>query len=133
MTENINKSFIKKHEVDIGTFYFYENFVVGKVKKGQDLNFDSGKSLYEYIGIYYKNTIPFVYISDRINSYSFKPTRLYGSEEYFPNLKGYAIVTYDAINTKVAKLEQTFTNIPTGVFNNLEDAIDWSEKILITT
>ncbi len=130
MIENINKSLYGKHTIDIGSFYFYKNFVIGKVKEGLDLNFESGKKLYELIKQYYKSSIPFVYISDRINSYSFKPTRIYGSQDYFPNLKGYAIVTYNSLNYKVAKLEETFTNMPTYIAENLDDAICWSEKLV---
>ncbi|MCK8522043.1 hypothetical protein M0D21_10720 [Aquimarina sp. D1M17] len=130
MIKNINTPLLNKHEIDIGWFYFYENFVIGNVNEGLDLNFDSGKKLYELIQFYYKDQIPFTYISQRINSYSFKPTRIYGAEDYFPNLKGYAIVIYDPVNYKVAKLEETFTAMPTYITNDLEDAIDWSNNII---
>ncbi|MEM9681528.1 MAG: hypothetical protein AAF901_14490, partial [Bacteroidota bacterium] len=73
---------------------------------------------------------PFTYISQRVNSYSFKPTRIYRVEEYFPNLQGDAIVIYDPVNYKVAKLEETFTSMPTYVTDDLEDAITWSNKII---
>ena len=130
MIENINTPLLNKHEIDIGWFYFYENFVVGNVNQGLDLNFDSGKKLYELIQHYYKGIKPFTYISQRVNSYSFKPTRIHGVEEHFPNLKGYAIVIYDPVNYKVAKLEETFTSMPTYVTDDLENAISWSNKIL---
>ncbi|GAA4270935.1 hypothetical protein U6A24_03460 [Aquimarina gracilis] len=129
MVSNINKSFIKKYEIEIGEFYFHKNYVIGEVYAGADLNFESGKKLYELIKIHYKDTIPYAYISNRINSYSFKPTRLYAMNDNFPNLKGYGIVTYDAVNYKVAELEETFTKIPTQVFKNLENATHWAEKI----
>ncbi|GAA4277801.1 hypothetical protein [Aquimarina mytili] len=129
MVKNFEGSLIQKHEIDIGMFYFYENFVVGEVNEGSDLNFESGKKLYQLIETYYKGTIPYTYISNRVNSYSFKPTRIHGSSEKFPNLKGYAIVTYDPVNHKIACLEKTFADIPTDVFNSLEDAITWSKKM----
>ncbi len=129
MVENFRRPLIQKHEIDIGMFYFYENFIVGEVNEGSDLNFESGKKLYELIEIYYKGIIPYVYISNRVNSYSFKPTRLHGSAQKFPNLKGYAIVTYNPVNRKIACLERTFADIPTDVFDTLEDAVLWSEKM----
>ncbi len=129
MVNSIHKSFIKKYKIDIGTFYFYKNYVVGEVLAGADLNFESGKELYQLMEIHYKKTIPYVYISNRVNSYCFKPTRLYAINDNFPNLKGYGIVIYDSVNEKIAKLEETFTDIPTLIFKNLEDAISWAEKI----
>ncbi len=130
MVKTINKTFIKKYKIDIGSFYFYEQYVVGEVEEGSDLNFESGKELYELIEKHYNNIVPYVYISNRVNSYSFKPTRHYRSARLFPNLKGYAIVTYDEVNTKIAQLEESFSEIPTCIFDNLNDAINWSGHII---
>ncbi len=129
VVNSVNKSFIEKYEIEIGTFYFYKNFVVGEVDSGADLNFESGKELYDLLEIHFKNTIPYVYISNRINSYSFKPTRLYNVDKNFPNLKGYGIVIYDPTNKTIAQLEETFTDMPTQIFDNLEDAICWAKRI----
>jgi len=89
----IHKKCIGTHQLDIGLFYFYENFVIGEVKEGQNIDFECAKGLYELVERYYKNTIPYVYISNRIHSYSFKPTGHYKSSGLFTNLKGYGIIT----------------------------------------
>ncbi|GAA4270936.1 hypothetical protein U6A24_03465 [Aquimarina gracilis] len=130
MSHKKNRILIEKHILDIGTFYFYENFIVGEIVEGVNLNFESGKELFKLAQANYKNDKPFVYISNRINSYSFIPTGHYKSVALFPNLKGYATVVYNDINYRIAELEQSFMNWPNGIFENLEDAIDWAEDIL---
>lgn len=126
----IHKKCIGTHQLDIGLFYFYENFVIGEVKEGQNIDFECAKGLYELVERYYKNTIPYVYISNRIHSYSFKPTGHYKSSGLFTNLKGYGIITYSPIGNNIAVLEQFFMNRPSAIFHNIEDAVKWAEQII---
>lgn len=130
MSHKINRRLIKKYSLDIGSFYFYKNFIIGEIIESVNLNFESGKKLFELAKIHYKDTIPFVYISNRINSYSFIPTGHYKTIELFPNLKGYAIVVYNDINYKIAELEQFYISWQSNIFTTLEDAIEWSENII---
>ncbi len=130
MIHKMSKKLIKKHQLDIGLFYFYENFIVAEIKENINLNFESGKELFQLAATYYKGITPYVYISNRINSYSVKPTEHYKLEDIFPNFKGYAIVTYDGISQKIAELEKLFTNRPTHVFNTLDNAIEWAEHLI---
>ncbi len=130
MYTKINQRLIKRHELDIGLFHFCKNFIVAEIKEGINLNFDSGKELFQLANTYYQGITPYVYISNRINSYSVKPTEHYKLENIFPNFKGYAIVTYDTVNYEVAKLEELFTNRPTGIFNTLNEAVDWAEDLI---
>ncbi|GAA4277800.1 hypothetical protein [Aquimarina mytili] len=130
MTPKTNRKPVKEYTLDIGVFYFYQNFVIGEIKEGLNLNFESGKELFNLTKTHYKNIIPFVYISNRVHSYSFIPTGHYKSSKLFPNLKGYAIVVYDNINLKIAELEQTFMSWPNQIFTNLDDAIDWAEELI---
>ncbi|AXT63328.1 hypothetical protein D1816_24290 [Aquimarina sp. AD10] len=131
MRRKTNKSLINEHTLDIGKFYFYENFIIAEIKENINLNFESGKQLFQLAQDYYKSTIPYVYISNRINSYSVKPTEHYKLENIFPNFKGYAIVTYDDISFEVANLEKLFTNRPTCIFKNLDSAIEWVDQIVL--
>ncbi len=131
MTQRINRVLIKKHNLDIGTAYFYENFVVTEMKEGIILNFEKAAKLFQLGKEYYGNKIPFVYISNRINSYSFEPTSHFKSGDLFPNLIGFAVVTYASIDSEIAELEQAFLKKPTNIFYNLDDAIDWVEQLII--
>lgn len=129
--KKINEKLIKKSEIDIGVVYFYKNYVITEINRGVILNFDKAAKLFQ-LGIeYYGTKVPFVYISNRIHSYSFEPTSHFKSTELFPNLKGYGVVIYDHLNSEVAKLEQAFINKPTAIFHNLEEAVLWAEELII--
>ena len=131
MLQNNNKDFIRKHELDIGSFYFYKNFLVSEMNEGASLNYDKATKLFLLAKEYYGNNIPFVYISNRKNSYSFEPTTHFKSAKLFPNLKGYGVVSYDSINNKIASLEQSFLNVPTKIFDNLEEAKLWIRELIL--
>ena len=130
MTWRIDRTLIKKHTLDIGLAYFYKNYVITEIKEGIVLNFEKAAKLFQLGKQYYGNKTPFVYISNRVNSYSFEPTAHFKSSDLFPNLKGVAVVTYDPVNKEVAELEQAFLNKPASIFYNLEDAINWTELLM---
>ncbi|MEW7292664.1 hypothetical protein [Aquimarina sp. 2304DJ70-9] len=130
MIQSSTKNLIKKHDLNIGSVSFYKNFVISEMKEGIIFDYDNATRLLELCNEYYGKKIPFIYISNRINSYSISPTGHFKSSKMFPNLKGYGVVSYNSINNGVAKLEQSFLNIPTNIFNNLEDAIRWTEEII---
>ncbi len=130
MTSKINKKLIKKYILDIGTIYFYENFVVTEIKEEITLTFEKAAPIFKLGKEYYGNKTPFVYISNRIHQYSFEPTAHYKSTKLFPNLKGYAVVTYGKISSEIANLEQSFLNVPTQIFHNLEEAIEWVDQLI---
>ena len=84
----LKETLIKKYDLDIGSFYFYRNFVIGEIKEGIITTHENSKELFKLGKEYYGLTTPFVYISNRVNSYSFDPTGHYKSMKIFPNLKG---------------------------------------------
>lgn len=131
MISKVNKELIAEHLLDIGTLYFYKNFVVTEIKEGMTLSFEKALPMFLLAKKYYGNKTPFVYISNRIYSYSFEPTAHYKSTKLFPNLVGFAVVSYGTISNKVAHLEQAFLNVPTEIFHNLEDAIEWVDQLII--
>ncbi|MEW7292665.1 hypothetical protein [Aquimarina sp. 2304DJ70-9] len=131
MTREINKKLIKKHVLDIGSVYFYENFVVTEINEGIVFNFEKATKLFQLGKHYYGNKTPFVYISNRINSYSFEPTAHMKSKELFPNLKGVAVVIHNPVSHKVAELEKAFLSKPSEIFYTLENAIEWVEKLIL--
>lgn len=131
MTSQLDRKLLKKHDLDVGTFYYYKNYMVAEVKEGIAFAFDNAKEMLSLAKTYYGNTTPFVYITNRINSYSFNPTDHFKTAQLFPNLKGYATVTYDPINSDIASLEQSFLKAPTRVFSTLDDAINWVEELIL--
>lgn len=131
MSSKINRTLIKKYILDVGDFYFYENYMVAEVKEGIAFSFENAAEMLKVAKMHYSNTTPFVYISNRTNSYSFNPTSHFKTAPMFPNLKGFASVTYDPINNEIAEMEQSFLNKPSRNFYNLEDAINWVEEMIL--
>lgn len=130
MNSRIDRTLLKKHVLEIGELYFYENYVVSEIKTGVAVSFESASELLRLTKIHFGNKTPFVYISNRKNSYSFNPTAHYKTVPSFPNLKGFASVVYDDMNEDIAELEKSFLNKPVSVFSNLEDAILWAETMI---
>ncbi|WP_027395519.1 hypothetical protein [Aquimarina latercula] len=130
MIHDFNKKLLHKHELAIGLFYFYKNHIISEVKEGVTLTFENCSELFEIIHSYYGTSTPFVYISNRKNSYSFVPTGHFKSSKLFPNFIGYGVVTYDAINTKVATLEQSFLENETKIFDDLNEALLWAQELI---
>jgi len=131
MTQASNKGLIKKHDLAVGMFYFYENYMVAEIKEGIAFTLENATEMLELAKAYYGNTTPFAYISNRINSYSFNPTAHFKTVAMFPNFVGYATVTYDDINHDIAQLEKSFMNRPAQNFRTLADAIDWVEQLIV--
>ncbi|WP_378176954.1 hypothetical protein [Aquimarina sp. SS2-1] len=131
MLQNSTHKLVRKHVLDIGTFYFYDNFLIAEMNEGVSIDFDKASKLFLLTKEHYGNNVPFVYITNRVNSYSFKPTTHFKSAKLFPNLKGYGAVIYDSINNKIASLEQSFLDVPTKIFDNLEDAVQWVDELIV--
>jgi len=109
--------------------YFYNNFVVVEVSEGVNLNFKSGFSLL-LKGLQIHGTRPFIYISNRINSYSLNPND-YKYLEKIPTLKGLAIVSNSKDLQLMAKMEsQFFVKKPFEMFDDIQNAHEWGEMVL---
>ncbi len=122
---------IGKHEINIGSIYFFDNYIISEVKEGATITFEGTQELYALTKKYYGNKTPFVYISNRINSYSFEPTAHIKSKPLFPNLKGIGVVIYDPLKNEIAQLEKRFLDhVESHIFYNLEEAIEWAKKII---
>ncbi len=127
MTQDSIEKLVKRHDLAVGTFYFYENYMVAEIKEGIALAYENATEMLGLAKEYFGNKTPFVYIINRINSYSFNPTAHFKTVALFPNIVGYATVTYDEINHDIAQLEESFMNRPTKKFRALEEAIEWGE------
>ena len=121
-------SILRTIELEFTHLEFHENFVVSWVKENVVL---SKKQVFDLIdacsGNYeHKN---FVYISNRIYNYNVDPT-VYLNLDKVKNLAGIAIVSDKISSLNMAQFEKNFSKIPFETFQELEDAINWTQKIL---
>ncbi len=117
-----------KLETDIGVVYFYGNIVVFEANEGVTLSYKTGFSVL-LKGLTIVGTKPFVYISNRTNSYSIKPMD-YKYLNKVPTLKCVGIVTYSEVGYSNAELESNFCKKPFQIFENLTEAVIWGKGFL---
>ncbi|AUC76316.1 hypothetical protein CW732_11825 [Olleya sp. Bg11-27] len=72
--------------------------------------------------------MPFVYITNRIHSYSVDPI-IYKDVSQIKTLQGFAVVSQTQ-SGKNAEIERLFLNKPFEIFTDIEDAKTWASKII---
>lgn len=118
----------KVMESEVGVFYFYGNIIVFEAYEGVVVSYKTGFSiLLKFLSIL--GTKPFVYISNRVNSYSINPVD-YKYVNNIPTLKSLGIVYYNEMGKANAELEEKFCKKPFQIFNNLTEAFIWAKNNL---
>lgn len=115
-------------ENDIANVYFYDNLVVVEVTEGMNITIKNGLSLLLKI-LSTLRTKPWVYISNRVNSYSVDPND-YKYLNKIPTLQGIAIVDIKESGKASAILEQSFSKKPLKIYDSMTDAVEWANTIL---
>jgi hypothetical protein len=128
-TDFLKKTYLTTHELAIGSFRFYEQVVVGRVREGMQISMDNVLPLLALSWEAYRDT-SVVYISDRKYSYSLDPTMYYEVQKLAPHITGYAWVVYNEINQKIAELETRFLQCPTAIHHTMDKALEWSVNLL---
>lgn len=118
----------KRLEIDIGTVYFYNGIVVFEAKEGVVLSYKTG--FYILLkGLNYLGAKPWVYISNRVHSYSLKPMD-YKYLNKVPTLRAIGVVNYSEVGHANAELEAKFCKKPFQMFDNLTEAAIWGKGYL---
>lgn len=113
---------------DLVRVYFYENVIIAEIKEGQNANYKTGfATLVEAVNVIKPK--PWVYISNRINNYSYDP----GGFKYLrlaPYIKGAAVVVPEGTNKTKEELGSKHFNKPFEVFNDINSAYEWALELL---
>lgn len=108
----------------------YEDFVINTMKEGITAVPNYHSLLKIAVNQFFANK-PFVYISNRINSYAIDPeilTKMCGIE----NLVGFGVVS-DAPQQKMqVQLEEMFFKKEIHLFSKMNDALIWKSKVIET-
>lgn len=132
MSEYYNEEeVVKMYDLAMGKVFFYQNYLVIEVAEGMSFNHESAKELSVLTNLHFENK-PFGYISNRIHSYSLDPMDYAKIREVFPNLKSFAIVTYNDLQKTSVRIEKIFFKGKINTFENLKDAINWVKNELIS-
>ena len=129
-TQTINSfSLLDEHRLEFGPIKFYENFLISELNEGEKIDFNKAKVISRLVNKHFNNK-PFAYISNRINSYAVVPTDYYKIHDVFPNLKAFATVIYSDTQKSIVNLENKFLQEKLKTFNNLDEAITWTQEEL---
>ncbi|TVZ51609.1 hypothetical protein [Dokdonia sp. Hel_I_53] len=123
---NIKHTLEDVYILDIGTFYFFEKFVISEFNEGVTVNWESVQEILTIAESHYGVDSKLFYISNRINSYSLYPQdwlKFFKVRNYIHAL---AIVTYRPIEKTNILLEKLFFKNNIKKFNSLTLAIDWA-------
>ena len=115
-------------ETSIGKVFIYKNIVIVEATEGVTINYKTAFSILVK-GLKLLGTRPWIYIANRVNSYSVQPTD-YKYLEKVPTLKGIAIVCYSSQARENAELERKFYKNPLDVFDSINEAYLWGKEIL---
>ncbi|WP_310991767.1 hypothetical protein [Aequorivita marina] len=115
-------------ETEIGTVYIYDNILIFEANEGIVLSYKTGFSIL-LKSLRILKTKPWIYISNRVNSYSFNTMDL-KYLNHVPTLKAIAVVNHSEYSKMNAELEDKFISKPFKTFYNVYDAADWGKAYL---
>lgn len=112
------------YDLEICEISIYDNYVVNQIKEGIHIEVPDIESLEILINKHIKNQ-PFIYISNRVHSYSFDPL-VHDCINKIQNLVTTIIVTNDKTKQGIVEFEKRFSNKEIMIYERLEDAISWT-------
>lgn len=124
------RELIVEHDLDIGKFSFYPNYIVSEFAEGVHVTKANALQPIQLAQKIYSDQRPFIYVSHRLHSYSMDPVGYGEVVAMFPNFRGFAIVSQNRYRRMLANLEKLFIKKPIAVFYTLEDAFVWAEELL---
>ena len=114
-----------------GNYYLFDTFVIAEMKEGIVFTWeDHAKQIVEELThLYDHNGENIVYISNRVHSYSTRPSdwiKFYRSDF---KLKAYGIISYSKKSLMTAVMEKIFMRNRFQSFTSLDEAIAWAKSL----
>ncbi|SEK23221.1 hypothetical protein SAMN04487910_0027 [Aquimarina amphilecti] len=118
----------KRYDLGFAVVEIREDYLKNTISEGFLVMPKHNKLLLEFVTKYFKDT-PFVYISNRINTYSVDPT-VYHRTTKIDTLAGIAVVSKNHRQKKLTELESKFFEKELEYFSKIDEALEWKNKIL---
>jgi len=112
-----------------GEIFVHDNYIIAVMKEGITVTPDLNDILFDIVTTYFHSK-PFVYITNRINSYAVDPA-VYVETAKIYNLIGFAIVSQNNLAFSNTDIEKLFFKKPFVHFDTLNEAIIWSENLVL--
>lgn len=113
---------------DFCDMHIYDNYLIVIMKEGIIIKPAHNQVLVNVVETYY-NYKRFVYISNRLHSYSVDPA-VYFETSKIENLAGFAVVSKDFKAKSNAEIEKLFLDKPFEIFSTIDDAVNWGISLL---
>ena len=118
----------KVYDLGFSHVEIYTNYLVNTIAEGFLVLPEHNDLLEAFAREHFQKKF-FVYISNRINSYSVDPT-VYLKTSSISNLKGMAVVSINPVQQKLTELENTFFKKELRYFKTIKEALAWKDQIL---
>lgn len=115
-----------QYNLDICNISIYKNYVINQINEGVHMEVYHVESLEALINKHLDST-PFIYISNRTNSYSFDPL-VYESINKIENLIAMVIITSDKTKQEIVQLEKLFSKKKLLTFEHVDLAVSWVKE-----
>lgn len=117
-----------KLNLDFCSVKIHENYMVVEMDAGVHISLKDNTTLIGIVDTYFKNK-PFVYITNRVNSYSVDPA-IYKETSKIKNLVGLCVVSKNFMAKSAAQIEKLFFYKSFEIFDTLPEAIKWAKTTL---
>lgn len=106
------------------TISVYNGIAIIEISEGVALSYKTGHKIFNRL-LSIVGDKPWVYISNRVNSYSLDPND-YKHLNQIPTLKGIGVIQYKKSIQTALELEKMFIKKPFKTFDDLDSAIEWA-------
>ena len=106
------------------TISVHNCIAIVEIAEGTTINYKNGIETFERLMSMIGDK-PWVYISNRVNSYSLDPNG-YKHFNEIPTLKGIGVIQYKRSTETALELEKMFIKKPLKTFDDLDSAIEWA-------
>lgn len=118
------KDGVKKiHNLQQGTIYVFENFMISEFNEGAIIDFDCFVQLFHYLNSYSENKESFGYISNRVNNYTVKVTDFMETRPLAQKVYPSAVITYDEKGRNTFKFEKQINDCHAILCESLDKAV----------
>ncbi|WAC02824.1 hypothetical protein N7U66_04060 [Lacinutrix neustonica] len=115
-------------ELEFCKIRLFEDYVICNVNEGVTLCPEKSHVITVFLLNHFQKK-PFVYITERIHSYSVDPS-IYSRSSQVESLKGFAVVAFNYFAASSANYEKNFLQKPFEVFNETSAAEHWAKNLL---
>ncbi len=125
------KDVINVLQYPYATYYMFDTFMIAEIEEGIVYTWDDhAKPIVEELSkLYGENGENLVMISNRVNSYSVKPSDWIKFFKSDYKLKGYGIISYSRKGLIISMIEKLFMRNLFQTFDNLDSAIAWAKEL----